>query len=332
MNANSEKLVLAYHLEATKGVVPAASTFQAVPRTGGSIKPGIQRSRPNQLRTDGQAAAADITDFDPNADLQFLLQAKCFDDLIAAALRGTWTADLGVTGSDIQVISGNKYSSTAVDIAADLWVGRPVFVGGYTNENNNGWKFVKAIDSTKVFEVYDTLTVEAAPGAATMKGKVLQNSTEVPTIALLAHYQDLTTKALLAKGLAIGAAQLGLSPRGYVTGSFRFAKGMALEALTTAHGHTITPEVNTRPISEVTGINDFWIDYLSPTAFGLAGVQMNINKNVWGDRNLGALANADVHQGNVSVGGQMSVYVNDDTWDLRSKAYNGTEMSFAWAI
>ena len=156
------------------------------------------------------------------------------------------------------------------------------------------------------------------------------NGIERPSYALLVEHDDLTTKYDLGKGMIIAGMQLDISPEAIINGSFNWS-GENWTPNSGAHGHTVNDPVSTSPMSEDQAINDAWISYVSLT-YGITGLQLTTQTPVSSYKNLGDSDRQDVKAGAFRANGKLSVYLNDDTWDLRDKLKNRTAFPFGWAL
>ena len=332
-SANAVNGVIGYYKEATKNVVPAASTFIELPRTGGDVGQDVQTVRSAQLRKDGQAAPAATDAVDPKANVAYEFQHQVFDDKVAGAVRGAWSTVVNIAGSDIAADTtggGNKLTSGGTDLSINLQLGQPILIEGFTDQAINGWNVYLGGDAGNLDLLYP-IASEVAGNAVTIKGAELVNGVVNDTFALLVDQQDLTQKYDLATGQVVDNMSLDIPARGFITGSVGY-KGMDWQPLTGAHGHTLQAAAETKPTTFVQAMNEAWVSDAS-IFWGIISMGLKVQQDVatTNDSSSG-LAKSDILHGTVQVSGSLSVYKSDDTWDLRTKFKNGTNFPFAWAI
>lgn len=84
---------LRYIKESTFGTTPTTGDSTDLRFTGESLSYAIQTETSKEIRADRQIADLVQLGADASGDIQFELSYGTFDDFIAAALGGTWTAD-----------------------------------------------------------------------------------------------------------------------------------------------------------------------------------------------------------------------------------------------
>lgn len=89
---------LAYIAEATIGTTPTSPAFQVLRYETSDIRITKTTDIPNEVRADGNVASIVDVGRAVTGSINGLLSYGTYDDLIAAALRGTWSTDVLVNG------------------------------------------------------------------------------------------------------------------------------------------------------------------------------------------------------------------------------------------
>ena len=111
--ATSNRTSLSYIEEIVFGTTPALPAFNLLRYTGESINPSISNILSDELRADRATADTIQVDATNGGDINFELSAVAFDDLIEAALCGTWTTDTLKNGTELRSFSLQKYLADA---------------------------------------------------------------------------------------------------------------------------------------------------------------------------------------------------------------------------
>lgn len=92
-------LRLAYIAEVTIGTTPTSPTFQTLRYESSDIRITKTTDIPNEVRSDGNVASIVDVGRAVTGSIKGLLSYGTYDDLIAAALRGSWSTDVLVNGT-----------------------------------------------------------------------------------------------------------------------------------------------------------------------------------------------------------------------------------------
>jgi hypothetical protein len=97
--ASSSEARIARVVEATFGTTPATPTFSTSRVTGGGLRTSKTTATSNELRADRNVADEIMLGQDVSGSLPFEMSYGSFDDLIEAALFGTWTGNVLKNGT-----------------------------------------------------------------------------------------------------------------------------------------------------------------------------------------------------------------------------------------
>lgn len=183
---DSNDVELSYALETTYGDAPAGS-YQKFRVNSESFSEQKNRTRPPELRSDGQAAAQTTQDVQARGSVPFGISYGNVDQLIACALHGAWSADLAIAATDIQAVEdsdGDYFEAVSPTRFQDIEIGQWIKVAGFTSAANNGYHRVTDKDTDARIVVASALANEAAGDSVTVKGSMLRNGTIVNTVTI----------------------------------------------------------------------------------------------------------------------------------------------------
>ncbi|QCO18861.1 hypothetical protein D3869_26705 (plasmid) [Azospirillum brasilense] len=172
--ADSNDLELSYAAETTWGTSPTGA-YQKFRVNSEGFSESKNRTRPPEIRSDGQAAAAVTQDVSASGNIQFGISYGNVDDLWAGAVNGAWSTALNITGTDIAFTSTGLSSATAGKFST-IAVGQWIKIAGATAPANNGFKRVTAATGTTV-TLEGGATTAAAGATVTITGTMLRNGT-----------------------------------------------------------------------------------------------------------------------------------------------------------
>jgi hypothetical protein len=124
--SESNRVAIYYIPEVTYGVTPVNSVWKTMRFTGESISTAPTTVISNEIRADAQVSDLVLTGEQMNGGINFELSAQTYDDLLEAALRGTWTSNVLKAGTVQRSFSLTKYF-------ADLHVGVSPYPTAYIN-------------------------------------------------------------------------------------------------------------------------------------------------------------------------------------------------------
>lgn len=165
---------LSYAQESVYGVLPAVQ-FQAIRYTGETLAGTKQRSRPGEVLSTGEVAAAVTTQESAGGNINFALSYGTFDDLLAGALNSDWSALRVINGAagNIAASAGSLATGVSLTGPSNTWtglnIGQWVRFIGFTQPALNGIFRIANIDGNSavlLVQAYATTAPETPAGAA----------------------------------------------------------------------------------------------------------------------------------------------------------------------
>lgn len=177
--ASSARVRAAYIAEVTPGTTPSTPAFQIMRVTGAGIRTNKKTAAIRELRTDANVMAEVQQSQHATAAYQFALSYGSFDDIIAAALRSTWSTNV--------VKNGTTLASFTFEEMGD----------------NNGTNTYSRL----TYGLIDTFSLDVpAEGNITGSFGVIGQKEALATSAIAsATYTATNTKTPMASGLSAGS-------------------------------------------------------------------------------------------------------------------------------
>lgn len=214
-------ILIAYKVEGTYNVAPAAAGAKRFrPNASSGLRLSRAMIQPNEIRSDGQTSMARLGSKSVGGGYSADLSVGSFDELIEAALRGTWTAAQVITQATMTSITT---TTSTIVAAGGSWITQGVRVGDVvrlsshsTAANNDRNLRVIGVTAT-VITVAETLTVDAVADASfslTIARKLIQPTTPVSRSFTFEEYQqdlDLTEQVT---GARISSLKISGEPDG----------------------------------------------------------------------------------------------------------------------
>ena len=230
-SADTNRMRLSYREETTYGVQATGGNFQTLRLTGESLKQDTDSRISDEIRNDRQIADVFRTSVSASGQLTCELSGATLDDFLAAAIGAstTWPAVVtGTPGTVTTVAATGTYTAVAGDFD-NILVNQWVFISGFVNAGNNGFKKVLSVTGTPatVFTVDSPLTMGADETTVssiivTMGSQVI-NGTAFTSFSIQKEFLDLeVNEGSFHLGMAIESVDLRISTGEPLTGSFSF--------------------------------------------------------------------------------------------------------------
>lgn len=332
--SDSNRLQVSITEESTWGTTPA-NAFEEIPVIGGGMNLETEFIRSGAIRSDGQRAGSARVNLTPNASFEFEFVNSTFDELLSRAMRNTtgFSSALSISATTISAsASGNTIDDSANgfgSVADEQWI----YVAGFTNSENNGWKKVTASAAGSLTIAGSGLVNETAGATVTIEGQYVRNGSASPSYTIQQEHLDETNKFEVITGARISSFGLDIASRSMITGSASFTgKSFDASATSKAGDGTVNSASTQAAMAEVDAFGGFYVDGSPVTAYELLSVAFQINTPTRETTGLGTINKLSVPLGLLEVSGQIEAYKEDDSWDLLTKYAAGTSLQFAFDI
>jgi len=308
------------------GVTPSNPVWNLLRYTSGNLQ--LTKDSIQSQELDGSIEVADILLGSNQAagEISIELSYGSYDDLIEAALGGTWAAGASEAGLDVTVDDVAKtFTRLAGDFTTNVSVGDVIKFDGFSNAANNAPLLVTSVSALVVTaaNASDLVAENANPAGYTISDK-LSVGTERRTFSILTHFADADGglgEYHITTGVEITGYTFDVSVNAIVTGTLStiglaYQPDVALPA-----GSTFAPLDKTEPYAGVDGrivtdgVRTALVTSLTNTLDNNASAQFEVGSN-----NV-----SFVEQGRANSTLSISTFFEDST--LLNRFINETESS-----
>lgn len=322
---------LLYVAESVHGTTPGSPAMTVLRSIGKNINLKKNPLRSEEVRGDRQRKSVRHGFQSVLGDIDGELSLQSYDDFLAAALGGAWTA-VTVAGSPNfgANSTGDKFERSAGSFVTDGFrEGDIIETASFVNGANNGQFRVTAVAATELDVVKKDgtaagLTTEAAGAGPTLvyKGKRLDIGTTLTTFSIEREFSDLTQYEVFA-GVAINTMSLSLQPEQIARLSFNLI-GMSSGAMS---GTPLDASPTAAPTNNpMTSFDGEIFEGGSVIAIA-TGIELSVNNNRSVRPVIGSDTSPDVFEGMADITGSLRAFLQDAT--LRNKFRNET-LSKLW--
>lgn len=317
---------LAYIAEATFGTTPATPALKTLRITSSDFGAAKETVTSDEIRADRMVSTIAETAAMSSGSFNWELSlGGTLDEMIEAALCGTYTTPLSVT--NVEVLSGNRFAATGA--FAGAVVGQWVLSAGFTTPANNGWHRVTAVTANDI-TVATTLTVEAADVAQTVRGKMLRNGVVKRSFSFEEAMLDIN-QFFIFRGQRLGTMSMDVQAGQIVTGSFGFQGTQAANAGTTFSGSIVAP-TTTQIVNATSNVGGIFEDttYTALTT-AIQGFSFNLDNALRNQMAVGSKFPAGIGYGRQTVSGSINAYFQNAALYNKFLNHTSSALSFAFA-
>lgn len=307
-SASGQRTAVRFVAEGDYGVA-ASTTYQALRFTGTSLNLGKETYQSNEIRADRQVADLRHGMRSVAGDISFELSRLTFDELLAAALSGTWEAvTTGAVSLEADADDESFVRTTGSFLADGFLPGDEVTASGFATAGNNGRAKLVAVTALAL-TVDKALTADVAAAGRTVAlvGRRLKSGTELKTFSVERAFTDIG-QYMLYRGCAVNALKLSIQPGEIVTGSVTLL-GKDMVQATAPHATIVTPPGTGSPFDAFTGV----LLEGGVVVANVTGVELDVSNGRSTKGVVGQASPTEVHEGAFTVSGSLSAYFQDAT-------------------
>lgn len=324
---------VAYKVEATYGVQPAAAAAQAIRRVKSSLDMTKDTYQSNEVRPDFQVADYRHGVRKVGGSIDGELSAKTYADFMAAALKKDFTATAAISGASITVAgtagawtitrAAGSYLTDGVKIGDVVRLTAGVFNAANLNKNILVTA-VTALVLTGLVVNASALVAEGPIAAATVtvvgkKSIIPQTGHTDKSFSIEHWYPDVPTSEVFT-GCKVSKIGFSLPPTGMATCNVEFVGKDAIPN-TAQYFTSPTAVTTTGTMAAVNGV----LRVGGATVANVTGLTIDIAAAQSGEPTVGSNTVAFQAAGRVIVTGQITATFESTT--LRDAFYNETEIS-----
>jgi hypothetical protein len=327
--SDANRVQISYVEESDFGEKVTGSTLQKLRFNNDSLKPDFNTTISEEIRYDRQISDIARIGVSASGGIGFELSYGSHDDFLKAALLSSgWSSEVKI--SRAYTISASSTDNSISDsesqfgsFVANQWV----YISGFSNSGNNGFKKIRSVTSSKIIFWNGTIVTESAGQAVTVQmGGQITNGTTLVSYNIEKEFQDLSNVLSLFKGMCINNMSLECPADGIITGSFDFM-GSAEEGLTATAGSGYTDETTTNVMTGANHVTDV-LENLSDVS--ILSLALLVNNNLRTRLKVGTLGVASMGSGSVEITGTVTMHLADAT--LYNKFLDEDVTSFVFAV
>lgn len=317
--ANGARTRMLYVAESVHGATPATPTMLELRCLGRDINLKKAMLGSEEIRSDREIQDLRHGYRRVEGNLPFEFGHTYLDDMIEAALSGTWAASTAV--DPVGVVSLKFNRATGSFITDGYRAGDYIVAAGFTAPADNGVFRIVSLTATDI-TVAETLTNEAAGAGKSVntKGKRVSIGTTLRTFTFERQFLDVPLYDPFT-GIALNSFSLDVKPEQLIKGSLGLV-GMDAGAESGTSGATaVTSAATNAPFSSFQGAI-----YEGGSAIAVAtGLMINLNNNRSGVPVIASAVTPDIFEGRAVVTGQLTAFFSSAA--LFNKFVNETESS-----
>lgn len=343
--SSSNLVLLVVIEEVTLGVTPVVGDFDTVRFTSESLSgtPGTTESQ--QLRSDRLSSGQILTSLEIGGDLNFeLAKEAVLDKFIESAMLNTWN----VQGSQVVDLSIDAIART-ITRAAGVWdttldVGDIFSTIGFAGSVNNTQCQVLEIVSATVIrvafnEISGAVVTEVGIGTSYKRADRISIGTVKKSFSIEKSFSDLTTKALIYKGMSVSNMSLNVAYGEILTGAFGFMGTKYLEAGSAPEFITDGRGINAP--STATSMNGSIDMPFVTSSFGgsfelatfcIQSTSISLNNNLQAENCIGLIGAKDFSPGTAQVEVSVNAYLSDENWEAIPNKLQQTPFALGFMV
>ena len=337
--ASGSRVGLSYVAETVRGTTPGSPSMKSLRVTSRAINLQKNTLQSNEKRSDRQLATLRHGFNQVAGNPGFELSLAAMDDMLEAALSGTWAAvTTGAISIDASATDDSFNRSTGSFLTDGFTAGGIVDVTGYVATGNNSQWRISSVTATKmiVTQLDGTaagLTTESGGGDETIAytGKQLNIGTTLRTFAVERRFTDISQYQVF-NGVAVNQLSLNIQPEQIVGGTLDLI-GMSAAAMSGTSLGTPAAAATNEPFSSFEGSL-----YEGGSQIAVVtGLDLQLQNNRTLQPVVGSKFSPDVFEGDALVTGTLTAFFENETLynkfvnetgsslDLRLDDLNGTD-------
>lgn len=321
-SASGQRTALRYVSESAFGVA-SGTTFKALRFTDTGLNLSKSAFQSNEIRSDRQKADLRHGMRSVGGDISVELGLTTFDDLIEAAVSGTWAPVTSGAVSLATTTGTNTITRTAGSFLTDGFLpGDEVTLSSFSTGGNNGAAKVLTVAADGLsMTVSRPLATEAAAAGKTVAlvGKRVKAGTQLKTFQFERAFTDIG-QFLLYKGCAVDSMKLSIKPEEIITAVFGIlGKDMTQAAAT--NSTAVTAAAANSPFDAFNGV----LQEGGTTIAYVTGLDIELSNGRQVKGVVGSTSPQEIFEGGSETSGTVSLFFQDAA--MLNKFINETESS-----
>lgn len=327
--SSSNLVRVAFIEEVVLGETPVAGNFSTARFVSESLSGTPETTTSNQIRTDRLSSGTVVTGLSVEGSLDFeLAKEPALENFMESAMLNDWAIQALVT-VNLSINATTKEITRSTGVWTSLIVvGDILTLTGFSNSGNNTQVQVVEIVSATVVRVVasDVLVTEVGLGTTYKRADKLTIGTTKKSFSVEKTFLDLTTKALIYKGMLANEMSLNVAYGEILTGSFGFNGTKHIEADTAGefitNARTIIAPATTNSMNgsiDMPFLNSSAVGILDEVTFCIQSLGITLNNNYLAQTCIGEAAPKDYSPGTAEIEVSLSTYLSNTNWAILGK-------------
>jgi hypothetical protein len=326
--------------EVSYGVTPVAGNFQTSRYISETLSGSPQTVESKQIRTDRMSSGQITTGLQVQGGINFeLAKETVLEDYMASAMSSDWNI-LALITVDLSYNAGTKLLTRATGswITDGIVKGDIITLAGFLNTINNTQFMVAQVNSATVVRLVVkggfTFVTEVGVGTSFKRSDKLVIGLLKKSFSIQKEFTDLTTKAIVYRGMLAATMDLNVTFGELINGSFgfsgnnHFVADAANEFIT--DGRTVDVPATTDSLNgsiDMPFLANDAVGVFDDASLDLRSVAIALDNNLTPQNVIGDVAPKDYSQGTARINIDLSAYLTNAAWTLLGKRL--TQESFA---
>lgn len=324
--------------ESSYGVTPGSGNFKTVRFTSEALSGTPDTVESQQIRTDRMSSGQIVTGLTVGGDMGFeLAKETALENFLESAMYNVWdTMTLVTVDLTIDATAKEIERDTGDFTAEDLKVGDFIKLGGFTADANNVSVMIAEIVSATVIRYVGPATMVDGTGTTTTFKRFdrLEIGTTKKSFSMEKTFLDLTTKAILYRGMIVNTMELNVAFGELINGTMGFSGNDYVTADSAGefmtNGRTIDAAATTNTLNgsvDMPFLASSALGDLDESGLDIQSVNISLNNNLSAQNVIGDIAPRDYSAGTASIEVNVNAYLKDAAWAMLAKKL--TQESFA---
>jgi hypothetical protein len=328
--------------ESVYGETPASGNFKQARFVSESLSGTPETTESATIRTDRASSGQVVTGLTVSGDIQLeLAKEEIIDLLLKSAMHNTWNTAATVN-VDLEINASTKklIRTTGSFVSEGVQVGDFLTLSNFVNAANNTQVMVASVSTLELNIVGPaTLVSETRVGSAYDRADKLVVGQNKKSVSIEKAFLDLTTKALIYKGMAVNTMGLNFTYGEIAKASFGFvgndysSADAASEFIT--FSRTIDSPATTNSLNgsvDMPFLASSDSGALQTVGFCIQSVELNLNNNLQAQNCIGVAAPVDFSSGTAQIEVSLSAYLSNDNWNLLPKKLDQSSFALGFIV
>lgn len=340
--SSSNLVRIAFIAESVYGVTPGAGNFKTARFISEGLSGTPETVESQQIRTDRQSSGQIVTGMTVGGSLGFeLAREAALDEFIESAMLSTWGTQALVT-VDLTINATTKEITRASgDWSSALVIGDILTLGGFDDAENNVQVMVAEFVSATVMRYVGPTGMITGGGTTTTykRADKISIGTTKKSFSMEKAFLDLTTKAIVYRGMMANTMELNVAFGELIGGSFGFS-GNDHQTVDTAGDFITFSRTIDAPATTNTLNGSIDMPFLGSSALGdlddagldIQAVNITMNNNFSAQNAIGDIAPKNYSPGTAQIEMSISAYLKDAAWAMLAKKLTQESFSLGFMV